>query len=159
MRCDLARHSRRDFGRIEGQRLGPDLVQPFSDLGQAQVGQHDPEPLGVGELGVALAQEREVGEQLDRVPDIDDDEEGRPAMVRRQRLGVALGLAAGALHGERVGLRPAHAVALAAGSGLVSRKQGQLLERRIRALLGLEDEAAALVEVDAAAAAPAAPDR
>ncbi len=50
-----------------------------------------------GGEGLALA--GEVGVEVETVTDIDDDEEGRPAVIRGQRPSVAVGLVLGALHG------------------------------------------------------------
>ncbi len=96
-----------------------------------------------------LALEREVGVELDHVADVDDDQERRPALVGRQALGVGLGLLARLAH-DPVPLRPA----APAGAGSQFRKLeaeslelGDLLQA-LGALLGLQHEAAALVEVD-----------
>ena len=40
-----------------------------------------------------------VGEEFDGIADVDDDEEGRPAIGGRECFGVLLGLIAGAKHG------------------------------------------------------------
>src|SRR3546814_5195158 len=47
--------------------VGPDLQQALADSGLAQVLQVDAERLAVGELGVVLALQREVGKELDDV--------------------------------------------------------------------------------------------
>ncbi len=59
--------------------------------------------IGEGRTGGASA--RELGIQLDHVADVDDDEEGRPALGGGQRPGVALGLRAGAHQGVEEALR------------------------------------------------------
>src|SRR3546814_2337402 len=74
--------------------VGPDLQQALADSGLAQVLQVDAERLAVGELGVVLALQREVGKELDDVADVDDRQEGRPALLRRQAPGVVLRLLA-----------------------------------------------------------------
>jgi hypothetical protein len=87
--------------------------------------------------------------------DVDDDQEGRPALVVRQRLGVGLGLAAGADHGVVPGGGAADGGAFLrfpGGGGEEGELLGALL---VAALLGFEREAAALVEIDAAGAAGA----
>ena len=94
----------------------------------AQFGQPDAVRARIGEGRVGGAGTGEVGIELDDVADIDDNEKRRPAFRRRQRAGVTLGLAAGALHGV--------VEAPGGGAGLD--------------LLGFEHEVAALVAVDAA---------
>ena len=96
---DLAGDAGGGAGGVEGVGVGPDEAQPVADVGVAQVVEADAEAGGVGEVGVVLAGAGEVGEELDDVADVDDDEEGRPALVGGQRAGVGLGLAAGAHHG------------------------------------------------------------
>src|SRR3546814_10461992 len=72
-RRDIARDLRRAAGRVEALRVGPDLQQALADSGLAQVLQVDAERLAVGELGVVLALQREVGKELDDVADVDAD--------------------------------------------------------------------------------------
>src|SRR3546814_2532562 len=86
--------------------VGPDLQQALADSGLAQVLQVDAERLAVGELGVVLALQREVGKELDDVADVDDRQEGRPALLRRQAPGVVLRLLARVAH-QGVPLRAA----------------------------------------------------
>jgi len=104
-------------GRVERERIGPDQAQPLADVRVAQGVERNAEGLGVRELAVALSGPAEVGIELEAVADIDDDQEGRPAMVDRQGLGIALGLAAGALHGDGPVRGAAHGGAFA-GLGL-----------------------------------------
>ena len=100
-------------------------------------------------MGVVLAGAGEVGEELDHVADVDGDEEGR--VLVGERAGVGLGLAAGADHGV-VPARGAHG----RRGGRRGGEERELRRRRgMRAALGFEDEAAALVEVDAAGGAGA----
>src|SRR3546814_4359712 len=97
--------------------VGPDLQQALADSGLAQVLQVEAERLAVGELGVVLALQREVGKELDDVADVDDGQEGRPALLRRQAPGVVLGLLARVAH-QGVPLR----AAAPAGAEPVSRQ-------------------------------------
>src|SRR3546814_9760719 len=92
------------------------------------------------------ALQREVGKELDDVADVDDRQEGRPALLRRQAPGVVLRLLARVAH-QGVPLR----AAAPAGAEPVSRQVeperlqlGDLLAP-LGALLGLQHEAAALV--------------
>jgi hypothetical protein len=133
-------------------RIGPDTSQPLPDLRAAQVLQIDAERLAIGELGVVLPLAGEVGIGLDDVADVADQDERRPAMIDRQRPCITLGLAASVQHQHVPG--PA-GVAHAAGRRFHA---GQILDRDLLRtlylprLLGLQDETAALVEVDTAEA-------
>ena len=89
----------------------------------------------VREGRVCRARSRELRVELDAVPDIHHDNEGRASIGDRQGAGIGLGLAAGA----------EQAVIEALGVG-----------RRLE-LLGLEDEGTATVEVDPAGAGGAIP--
>jgi hypothetical protein len=95
---------------------------------------------GIGERDVGLACAGEIGEELDGIADIHDDEEGRPAVGDGEGLGVLLGLIAGAEHG----LVPACGSA-DGGSATVGGFEKERGLGRFAALLGLQDEAAALV--------------
>jgi len=79
----------RDLGGVERERVGPDGGEALADGRVAQVLEGDTEAARVGELAVALAGEREVGEAFDGVADIDDEEEGRPAVGGGQVPGLA----------------------------------------------------------------------
>ena len=61
----------------------------------------------VGERRVGGAGARELGIELDRVADVDHEQERRAAFGGGQRAGIALGLAAGAQHRvvETLGVR------------------------------------------------------
>ena len=130
---DGARGAGAGAGGVERQRVEPDGAQAGADAFVAQVGEFDAVRARVGERGVGGAAAREVGVELDAVADIEDDQEGRPALLGRQGAGVAFGLAAGAQHGVVEGL--------GRGAGAD--------------LLGLADGAGAPVAVDEAGAGAA----
>ena len=94
---------------------------------------------GVGERDIDAAGAREFGIDLDGVADIGHEQERRAALGGGQGADIALGLVLGANHG----LVPAFGAADAVAGLDVA---------VIRALLGLQHEVAALVEVDAAEA-------
>src|SRR5690606_30883249 len=104
---------------------------------------------GVGKGHVRLALPREVGVEVEAVADVDDEDEGRPAVAFGQGAGVAEGLLAGALHGKipEAGAAPGRA-------GLTPDREAErrLLggARVVAALLGLQHEGAFSVEVDEA---------
>ena len=83
----------------------------------------------IGEWRVGAAAAGEFGIQLDDVADIDDDQEGRPALLRRQGPRIVLGLGAGAQQGVVEDL---------------ANRFGQI------GLLGFEDVAGAPIAVDEA---------
>ena len=84
--------------------------------------------------------------------DVDDDQERRPAVVDRERLGVALGLAPGALHGDAP-VPGAPDGGAFARLGLHAAEERQLLfELLVRALFRLHDEGVAAIQVDRAGA-------
>ena len=84
----------------------------------------------IGERDVGGAGAGELGVELDVASHVGDNEEGRPALGGGEGARVLLGLAVGAEHGVAPDL---------AAEGLAG-------------LLGFENEAAALIEVDEAAA-------
>ena len=86
------------FGRIERVRVAPDRTQPVADGLVAQACQRDGIALAVRELGVVLPLAGKVGIDLDHVAHIDDQDEGRPAVLLRQRAGVILRLPLGGAH-------------------------------------------------------------
>ena len=97
-----------------------------------------------------LAGAGEVGIGLDAVADIGDDEKRRPF---GQRLGILLGLAAGAQHRGVPGLGAANAVAApVAGRGEAGLLQQRFFAFGLAALLGFEDETVVTVEIDKSAA-------
>ena len=85
-------------GGIEGVRVAPDRAQPLADGLVAQTFQRDGIALAVRELGVVLPLAGEVGVDLDHVAHIDHQDEGRPAVLLRQRAGVVLRLPLGGAH-------------------------------------------------------------
>ncbi len=133
--------------RVERERVGPDGGQAGADGGIAQLGQVDAEPLAVGEMAVVPPGAGEVGIDVEAEPHVADDEEGRRRLVTRQVADIAARLAKRAGHV----LVPGHAAAHHLPPGRLGRQGEQLgLRRGACALLGLQDEAAALVQVDAA---------
>lgn len=90
---DLARDAGGMACRIERFGRIPDRPDPLAHRLVAQIVEIDAEPLAVGELNVVFPLSGEVGIELETVSDIADDQEGRPAMRRRQCFGVVLGLA------------------------------------------------------------------
>lgn len=146
---DFPRHFSRPARRVEGARVGPDEAQTLADLFVSQIIEMNTEGLPIRELRVMLSLKRKVGVKLDHVPDIDHDDEGRPAFLRRQAAGIAFRLLAGVAH-QRIPL----GAAARAGTGPLQWKieadlpQFRQLRVPLAALLGFEDEAAALVQVD-----------
>ncbi len=146
-RGDLAGDTGRDAAGVERERVEPDGAQAVSDglvfelLKQDAVGER------VGERDVGFAGAGKVGEDLDGVADVHDDQEGRPAIGGGERLCVLLGLIAGAEHGKV----PARGSANG-GPAAMRRFEEQRGLGSLAALLGLKDETAALVEIDAAGA-------
>src|SRR3546814_3400411 len=67
-----------------------DTLFPYTTLFRSV--EHDPIARTVGKLSVRLSRAGEVGIDLDAVADVRDEQERRPAMLRRKRLGVTLGL-------------------------------------------------------------------
>ena len=108
----------------------------------------------IGERDVGAAGAGELGVELDAVADIDDEQQRRAAFAGGQGAGVLLGLAAGASMASSHAALPRWAVpffaALAFGLVALGERLGGFAF--LDALLGFEDEAAALVEVDAAGA-------
>src|SRR3546814_11706586 len=89
---DIARDSGRAGGGIEAGGCVPDRRQAVAHVLVPQVVEHDPIARTVGKLSVRLSRAGEVGIDLDAVADVRDEQERRPAMLRRKRLGVTLGL-------------------------------------------------------------------
>jgi hypothetical protein len=146
----------RDFGctpgRVKRERVGPDQAEAFTDLGIAQAVERDAEALCVRELAIVLSGQAEVAIELEAVADIDDDQERRPAVVCRKRLGVALGLTPSALHGDAPVLGAPDGGAFPC-RGFHATEKGQLFfELLIRTLLRLHDEGVAAIQVDRAGA-------
>ena len=84
---------------IEGERVGPDQAEALADFRPAQVLQPDAEGLRMGEGEVVAARLGEVGEDLDAVAHVHDEQERGIGVAGGQRADVALGLAAGFEHG------------------------------------------------------------
>jgi hypothetical protein len=139
-------------GRIETVRIEPDRAEAIADLGVAQIAEIDAEPGAIGKLAVIFSLAGKVGEDLDRMADIDDQDEGRPAMVGGKRARILFGLLAGVAHQYvPAPLRAAAAARLwrdeARQDGLLG-KCDLLGAAEFAALLCFEHEAAALVEID-----------
>ena len=143
------------FGGIEGVRGAPDRAQAVSDGPVAQTFQRDGIAAPIRELGVVLPLAGEVSVDLDHVTDIDDEDEGRPAVLLRQRAGVVLRLPLGGAHHL---VPPSCTASGRAGADLGGVLGDQLRLLRVDLLrfdpfgrlLGLHDEAIALVQVDPA---------
>ena len=118
-----------------------------------QVREPDAEGAGIGERQVGFARLREVGEDLEGVADIQDDDEGR-ILVTRQGADVALGLAARLQHRLAPSIGAAHGLRGFSGRGDAGFLDDEFQLRELGSgflkLLRFEDEAAALVEVNAA---------
>jgi len=146
-------------GGIEDLGIGPDGAQTVAHTLVAQVLKHDPVARPVGELGVCLSGTGEIGIDLDAIADVGDEQKRRPAMIDGERLGVAFGLTLGLHHrlGPSRRAAPGGATGDAGFGGLAEDVEIviALIGRRtvrLAALLGFEDEAAALVAVDPAEA-------
>lgn len=133
-------------------RLGPDLVQEIAGLGldQRLQRQHPAAFVGKGVIGAAV--QGEIAVEFEAAPHVAGDEEGRPVVVGRQPVGVVAGLPEGGAH---VGV-PARAAATAGRRCRAEHVRlddrlvlGVLLVDRPAALLGLQNEGVALVEIDA----------
>ena len=84
---------------VEAERVEPDGAQARADVVAAQVGQADAVAARVGVGGVVAAGAGELGVELDAVPDVGDQDEGRAAFGGGQRAGVTLCLVEGFLNG------------------------------------------------------------
>ena len=143
------------FGGIERMRIGPDRAQPGADFGLAQAGQRNGIAGAVGELGVILPLPGEIGIHLDDIADIDDQNEGRPAMLLGQGAGVILGLLLGLAHGLVPAARTAGRRAGLDLRGVLGEQGrlgriGRLPLHLLGGLLAFHDKAIALVQVDPA---------
>ena len=146
---DLARDLHPAARRVERVGISPDGAEALAQRRVTQVGQVDAEAGRVGELAVVLAQAGEVRIEVEAEADVADDQEGRVAFRRRHVPCVAFGLTAGAQHV----LGPAAGVADGGAPVRLAAEQRGLGGRV--GLLGFQDEAATLVEVDEARAEPA----
>jgi len=69
-------------GRVEGERVDPDGFEAVADGFVIELVEEDAVVLDVGEVGIGFAGAGEVGEEFERVTDVDDDEEGRSRELR-----------------------------------------------------------------------------
>jgi len=102
----------------------------------AQVLQHDAVARPVGELRIGLPAAGEVGIDLDAIADVGDEQERRPAMIDRQRLGIAFGLPLGLHHrlGPAGHAAPGGAALHTRGGGLAEKVKIVLAALRRRAI-------------------------
>jgi hypothetical protein len=127
-------------------RRAPDPLQPLTDFGPAQIAEMDAKAAAIGEGCIARSGAGEVRVDVDDATDVADQDEGWPPVI--------LGEGAGILHRLRLG-RPHQILSIASG-GAAGR-----VPLPHPALLGLEHEGVASVEIDPgrrAAAALAAAD-
>ncbi len=139
---------------VQRRRVSPDQPQALADLFVGQVFEPDAKGAGIGKRQVGFARLGEVGKYLEAVPDIHHQQERRIGLARRQRADIALGLAAGFHHRVIPGAGAAHGLGgllLLDDAGFL-RGQFKLRGRRLGRLelLGLQDEAGAFIEIDAA---------
>jgi hypothetical protein len=139
-----------DAAGIEGQRVEPDGAEAIANGLKFELVEGDAVGEGVGKRNVGFAGAGKVGEELDGMADVDDDEEGRPAFGGGKGFRVLLGLVAGAEHG----FVPAGSAANTGASSMRQFEEEAGLGRGA-ALLGFEDEATFLIEIDAAGAGEA----
>ena len=137
-------------GGIERERVRPDQAQALADIGMPQVVEVDAEAAAVRELIVDLPVAPEIGIDLEAMPHVADDDEGRRLVSGGQQGHIGLGLLARVDHQHVPG--PVGAAPALAGRG--QRRQRKLADDLVAGalqprLFGFEDEAAALVEVDA----------
>ena len=134
------------------ERLGvrPDGVEPVAHGLVAQILERDAEAVAVRELGVALPLAGKVSVDLDDMAHIDDQQEGRPAVLLGDGTRVAVSLVAGTKH--RI-LESARAPTPMTELGLrciLWREKTELLGLGLWAgpLFGLHDETATSIEID-----------
>ncbi len=94
------------FRRVERGGIRPDEPEPFADFFVGEVGKPDAERARVGKRTVGFAGLREIFKQLERVADINDDDERR--VVIGNGADVALGLSARLDHCFIPGIGAAH---------------------------------------------------
>ena len=142
---DLARDAGGFAGRVQGLRLCPDGFEPLDDPVVAQILQADAKALAVGKVGVGAAAAGKVGVNLQHIADVADDDEGRGWMVGGQAEDIVLGLTPRVAH-QHVPL----ALGRGGRGGFVRLEQRSLAVVAVVGprLLGLQDETAALVQVD-----------
>ena len=152
---DVARHARAAPRRVQAHRVEPDRTQHLAFFVVQQVGQGEAVGGRVGEGDVGAAAAAELAVERDGLADVHHQQEGRPAvahLVRGQGTGVVLRLLPGALHGRVPGRGAACGRAASALPALLLDllRQGRRRVDAVAALLGLEHEPAAAVQVDAA---------
>ena len=146
-------------------RFAPDLAQQGANLGVDEIGQEDAVRARIREREIGFAGAGEFAVKLDGVADIDDDEKRRPALGDRQGAGILFGLPLGLEHRHIPALGAAHCRAAPTRepvAGLFAQKNPPRppfvkggCERSERGdfvapLLGLQNETAMLVKIDAA---------
>ncbi len=136
--------------RIERSRIEPDFAKAFANLLVAEVFKIDAEGLSVRELSVVLSLPGKIRIDLDAMADVADEDERRPAMRGGQGAGVFFRLAPGVEHQHVPGAICAASAARSSGISAVNRScwPATLLGALQAALLGLQNEAVPLVEVD-----------
>ena len=134
--------------RVQVERLQPHLPQPLADETVRQVFQKDAVCARVRERHIGLAGLREIRIELNRVADIHYHQKRGPALLDRPVLGVRFGLKARPDHGVVPATRAAHGCA--ATQSRRGPQETGLLRQVLAALLGLQDEALAAVQVDTA---------
>src|SRR4051794_11529987 len=139
-RGNIACNTSADASGVERKWIEPYSPQAVTDGSDRQFVEQNAIRVSVRELGVILAHQGEVGEEFDAEADVNNDQERRP--VVGQSFGVTLGLVAGCEHG----LIPARSLADGSAAARTDADGCGL----IAALLGFENKAAALTEVDPA---------
>ncbi len=165
---DVAGHLRRAQPGVDARRVGPDRAQRVGgggvDAGQlgraGEIGERDAVMPLVGKGRIAAPVARPVEIQLERPADVRDEQERRRAMPVGQRQRVPLRLQPRVRHQPviaghgRFRLREPHRGAEQVEDRLGRRRDrlgGRGLAGLEAGLLGLKDEAIALIEVDALA--------
>lgn len=114
---------------IETERVQPDLAHALAESRIAQLVQANAVMAGIGKGRVNAPGAGELRVQLQRPPDIDQHDKRRPALLRGQVANVFI--------------------------GLIMRGQHRLIptvrRRSLAGLLGFEDEALAVIQIDVAA--------
>ena len=142
---DVAGNTCGDAAGIERKRIEPDGSQAIADGRLLDFIERDAVGKGIGKGNVGLAHAGKIGKDLDGVANIDNDEEGGPAFGGGEGLGVLLRLVTSAEHSFVPASSAADGGPATAGH---FEKEGRL--GRGATLLGFQDEASVLVEVDEA---------
>ena len=82
----------------DGHRIGAVKQRSQTVAPSGHYVKRDTETGSVGELGVLLSRAAEIGINVDAVTYIGHEQEGRPTVIDRQRLGIAFGLPSGFNH-------------------------------------------------------------